>query len=126
MDFAGKLLIVDLTTGEIKHQKIPEKLVRQFLGGRGINAWLLAQHVGSGTDPLGPENVLALSCGLLTDTAVPSSSRLHVSARSPLTGLLGSSNVGGHFGAELQAAGIQTLLITPRWRFCGAPACESQ
>ncbi|MFB0533989.1 MAG: aldehyde ferredoxin oxidoreductase N-terminal domain-containing protein [Anaerolineae bacterium] len=45
---------------------------------------------------------------------VPSSSRLHVSARSPLTGPLGSSNVGGHFGAELRAAAVQTLLIQGR------------
>ena len=116
MDFVGKLLIVDLTTGEIEHQKMPETLARQFLGGRGINAWLLAQNIGPETDPLGPENVLALSCGLLTGTEAPSSSRLHVSARSPLTGLLGSSNVGGHFGAELRAAGVQTLLIRGRAR----------
>jgi aldehyde:ferredoxin oxidoreductase len=114
MDFVGQLLTVDLTTGEIEHQKMPEKLLEQFLGGRGINAWLLAQHVGPGTEPLGPGNVLALSCGLLTGTDAPSSSRLHVSARSPLTGLLGSSNVGGHFGAELRAAGVQTLLIRGR------------
>ncbi|MDH4137396.1 MAG: aldehyde ferredoxin oxidoreductase, partial [Anaerolineae bacterium] len=114
MDFVGKLLIVDLTTGEIEHQKMSEKLVRQFLGGRGINAWLLAQHIGPGTNPLGPDNVLAFSNGLLTGTDAPSSSRLHVSARSPLTGLLGSSNVGGHFGAELRAAGVQTLLIRGR------------
>jgi aldehyde:ferredoxin oxidoreductase len=114
VDFVGQLLSVDLTTGEIEHPKIPDKLLRQFLGGRGINAWLLAQHVGPGTDPLGPENVLGVSCGLLTGTEAPSSSRLHVSARSPLTGLLGSSNVGGHFGAVLRAAGVQTLLIRGR------------
>jgi len=114
MAFVGKLLTVDLTTGEIEHQKMPGKLLRQFLGGRGINAWLLAQHVGPGTEPLGSGNVLAFSCGLLTGTDAPSSSRLHVSARSPLTGLLGSSNVGGHFGAELRAAGVQTLFIRGR------------
>ena len=111
MDFVSKLLVVDLTTEEIECTYLPEALARQFLGGRGINAWLLAQYVGPETDPLGPENVLALSCGLLTGTDAPSSSRLHVSARSPLTGLLGSSNVGGHFGAKLRAAGVQTLLI---------------
>ncbi|MDY7078976.1 MAG: aldehyde ferredoxin oxidoreductase family protein [Chloroflexota bacterium] len=107
----SKLLIVNLTTGEIKWTELPETLVRQFLGGRGINACLLARYVGPTTDPLGPENVLVLSCGLLTGTQAPASSRLHLGARSPLTGLLGSSNVGGHFGAELRAAGVQALLI---------------
>jgi len=107
----GKLLIVNLTTEEAEWTDLPEMVARQFLGGRGINAWLLAEHVGPETDPLGPENVLVLSCGLLTGTEAPSSSRLHLGARSPLTGLLGSSNVGGHFGAALRAAGVQALLI---------------
>ena len=107
----GKLLTINLTTEEIKWADFPGALARRFLGGRGINAWLLAEHIGPGTDPLGPENILMLSCGLLTGTRVPSSSRLHVGARSPLTGLLGSSNVGGHFGAGLRAAGVNTLLI---------------
>jgi aldehyde:ferredoxin oxidoreductase len=110
----GRLLTVDLTTEEIALADFPEDLARRFLGGRGVNAWFLAQHVDAGTDPLGPENVLVFSCGLLTGTQAPSSSRLHVGARSPLTGLLGSSNVGGYFGAELRAAGVQTLLIRGR------------
>jgi len=116
MNFVGKLLGVNLATEEIEFRDSRDTPTRRFLSGRGINSWLLAQHVDHGTDPLGPDNVLALSCGLLTGTEAPSSSRLHVSARSPLTGLLGSSNVGGHFGAELRAAGIQTLLIRDRAR----------
>ena len=91
-----------------------EELASRFLGGRGLNARQLLERVGPGTDPLGPENVLILSCGLLTGTQAPASSRLHVGARSPLTGLLGSSNVGGHFGAELRAAGFQSVLIRGR------------
>jgi aldehyde:ferredoxin oxidoreductase len=116
MGFLGKLVAVDLTSEEIECRRIPEELTRQFLSGRGINAWLLAQHIAPETDPLGPENVLVFSCGLLTGTEAPASSRLHVSSLSPLTGLLGSSNVGGHFGAQLRAADIQVLLIRGRAR----------
>ena len=112
----GILLTVDLTTGKIERTAMPESLLRRFLGGRGINARLLAEHVAAETDPLGADNVLVFSNGLLTGTKAPISARLHVGALSPLTGLLGSSNVGGHFGAELRAAGIQTLLITGRAR----------
>jgi aldehyde:ferredoxin oxidoreductase len=114
MDFSAKMLTVNLSDGEIGRVDLPEIITRQWLSGRGINAWLLAQHVEPGTDPLAPENILALSCGLLTGTPAPSSSRLHVNALSPLTGLLGSSNVGGHFGAELRAAGFHTLLVRGR------------
>jgi len=113
-DFLGRLLTVDLTSREVEVADFPEEPAHKFLGGRGLNAWQLLEHVGSGTDPLGSENVLILSCGLLTGTQAPASSRLHVGARSPLTGLLGSSNVGGHFGAELRAAGFQSVLIRGR------------
>ncbi len=113
-DFLGRSLVVDLTSREVKVTDFPEGLACEFLGGRGVNVWQLLEHVGPGTDPLGPENVLIFSCGLLTGTQAPASARLHVGARSPLTGLLGSSNVGGHFGAELRAAGFQSALIRGR------------
>jgi aldehyde:ferredoxin oxidoreductase len=113
-NFLGKLLTIDLTNREVQIADFPEELARRFLGGRGFNAWRLLEHIGLETDPLGPENVLILSCGLLTGTQAPASSRLHIGARSPLTGLLGSSNVGGHFGAELRAAGFQSVLIRGR------------
>jgi aldehyde:ferredoxin oxidoreductase len=108
------LLTVDLSEERVEQSDLPESLVRRFLGGRGINAWLLAKNLGPEVDPLGPENVLVLSCGLLTGTEAPASSRLHVGARSPLTGLLGSSNVGGHFGAALRAAGYQAVVVRGR------------
>lgn len=114
MTFVGKMLSVDLSTEEIRRLDLSEAITRQFLSGRGINTRLLAQHIEPDTDPFAEESVLILSCGLLTGTAVASSSRLHVNAISPLTGLLGSSNVGGYFGAELRAAGVQTLLIRGR------------
>jgi len=114
MPFVARMLSVDLSSGEIDRQDLPEAVTQQFLSGRGINAWLIAQHLRPDCDPLAPENVLVLSSGLLTGTAVASSSRLHVNAVSPLTGLLGSSNVGGYFGAELRAAGVQTLLVQGR------------
>ena len=82
-----------------------------YLGGRGFNAQFLYRNLPGDADPLGPENILIFSCGLLTGTAAPASSRLHINARSPLTGLLGSSNVGGGFGAELRVCGIQSLIF---------------
>jgi aldehyde:ferredoxin oxidoreductase len=114
VDFTGDLLTVDLTTGRLERGGLSDELSQRFLGGRGINVRLLAQHTGPDTDPLGPDNVLVFSCGLLTGTEAPASSRLHVGARSPLTDLLGSSNVGGRFGAELRAAGVQVLVLRGR------------
>jgi aldehyde:ferredoxin oxidoreductase len=70
--------------------------------------------MGPGIEPLGPENVLVFSCGLLTGTSSPASTRLHINSLSPLTGLLGSSNVGGDFGPALRACHIQTLVLRGR------------
>jgi len=114
MAFLGKSLDVDLTEGRIEISNLSEELVRKFLGGRGINAWLLHQHAAEGVQPLEPGNILILSCGLLTGTAAPASSRLHVSSKSPLTGIMGSSNVGGGFGAKLYSTGFQCILIRGR------------
>ena len=109
--FLGRRLDVNLSDNTIHASSLPERLVRTFFAGRGLNAWLLYQATGERTAPLGPENVLILSCGLLTGAGAPVSSRLHVSARSPLTGILGSSNVGGACAIGLHANGFQCLLI---------------
>lgn len=111
MVLLGKLLDVNLTEGKTRISALPEELIRKLLVGRGLNAWLLYQRVGEGVNPLGPRNILILSCGLLTGTVAPASSRLHVTSKSPLTGLLGSSNVGGGFGAELRSTGFQCIVI---------------
>jgi aldehyde:ferredoxin oxidoreductase len=111
MSFLGKILDIDLHAGTSKLLPFPKELTWHYLGGRGFNVQFLYRNLPAHTDPLGPENLLLFSCGLLTGTAAPASSRLHINARSPLTGLLGSSNVGGGFGAQLRACGIQSLIF---------------
>ncbi|MHB1130981.1 MAG: aldehyde ferredoxin oxidoreductase family protein [Chloroflexota bacterium] len=107
----GRVLSVDLSSGRVEASEYSLDLARLLLAGRGASSHYLCQLVTPQTDPLGAENPLLFCAGLLTGTAAPASSRLHVGARSPLTGLLGSSNVGAHFGAALRAAGWQALLL---------------
>ena len=111
MAFLGQVLEIDLSSGSLKFRPFPEELIWRYLGGRGFNVQFLYNSLPGHTDPLSPDNILLFSCGLLTGTAAPASARLHVNARSPLTGLLGSSNVGGGFGAQLRSCGIQSLII---------------
>jgi len=110
----GNILDVDLSGGTVTVSPYPEAMTRQCLGGRGYNVEHLFSRLPAGTDPLGPENILMISCGLLTGTSAPASSRVHVNALSPQTGILGSSNVGGYFGSRLNAAGVQTLILRGR------------
>lgn len=107
----GRILEVDLGTGHWAFSRYPQEVCEQFLGGRGFNARLLYREIPAGIEPLGPENVLLFSCGLLTGTPAPASSRVHVNALSPLTRILGSANFGGNFGTELRCCDIQSVII---------------
>jgi aldehyde:ferredoxin oxidoreductase len=109
--YMGTLLRLNLTNGAIRKEPLQEEILRQFMGGRGLNSKLLYDEVQPGTDPLGPENKIIMSPGPCNGTLVPGSSRFTVTAKSPMTGLLGDSNAGGFFGAELKYAGYDGILI---------------
>ncbi len=66
------------------------------------------------TDALGPENVLIFGTGLLTGYPVPNSGRMNISAKSPESGILGDSNMGGFFPAAMKKSGFDRLVITGR------------
>jgi len=106
-----KLAIIDLSTGNIEIKTIPLDLRKKFLGGRGLDAYLLYNHTKKGCDPIGPGNTLLISGGILTATCASATARTHIMAKSPLTGLLGSANMGGFFAPELAWAGFHHLVI---------------
>ncbi len=106
-----KIAYIDLSTGAVETRPIPLEARRKFLGGRGLDAYLLYNHTEKGCDPLGPDNTLIMSGGLLTATCASATARTHIMAKSPLTGLLGSANMGGFFATELAWAGFHHLVI---------------
>jgi len=106
-----KIAYIDLSTGTIETRPIPLEARKKFLGGRGLDAYLLFNHTQKGVDPVGPENALMVSAGILGGTLASASSRTHIMAKSPLTELLGSANMGGFFAPELRWAGFDHLVI---------------
>ncbi len=106
-----KIAYINLTTGDIEVKPIPMEVRKKFLGGRGLDAYLLYNHTEQGCDPLGPDNALIISGGILCATLASATARTHVMAKSPLTGLLGSCNMGGFFGPEMAWAGFHHLVI---------------
>ena len=111
MPLDRKIAYIDLTTGDIQTKPIPLDIRKKFLGGRGLDAYLLYNHTKKGCNPLGPDNTLMISGGILTATCASATARTHVMAKSPLTGLLGSANMGGFFAPELAWAGFHHLVI---------------
>jgi aldehyde:ferredoxin oxidoreductase len=107
-----KIAYIDLSTGEVEVKPIPLDVRKKYLGGRGLDAYLLYNHTQKGCDPLGPGNALIISGGILTATCASATARTHIMAKSPLTGLLGSANMGGFFAPEMAWAGFHHLVIT--------------
>jgi aldehyde:ferredoxin oxidoreductase len=112
--YAGKYLRINLKSGEVEDVILEPEIVKQFLLGSGFAAFLFKQELDKGCvpeDPLDPANTLYAFNGLLTGTFAPTGCRSSWCARSPLTGIWGESNVGGHWGAELRFAGYDGLVI---------------
>ncbi len=111
MTLNRKIAYIDLSTSKIKTVPIPLEIRKLYLGGRGLDAYLLYNHLEQGVDPLGPDNVLTVSAGMLVGAMASASARTHIGAKSPLTGFIGSSNMGGFFAPELRWAGFDHLVI---------------
>ena len=108
----GKVLFINLSAGSIKEETLSENIYRDFIGGYGITAKIMHDRMPAKVNPLGPDNMLCFMCGLLNGIPVSLTSRSVVSAKSPLTGTIGESNVGGYFGVELKRAGYDGIFIT--------------
>lgn len=109
--YTGKYLRVDLTTGKINDVPLPEEMAIGYLGGNGFGTKVLWDEVGPDVDPLAPENRLIFATGPLTGTAFPTAGRLEVIAKSPLTGIYGDANSGGHFTPELKHSGYDMIVF---------------
>ncbi len=109
--YNGKILHINLTTGDLTVEEPPESFFRKYLGGSALNMYYLLKEMSPGADPLGPDNVLALSVGVITGAPISGQSRLTATAKSPLTGGIGDAQSGGFFPAEMKFAGFDAFII---------------
>jgi len=109
--YTGKVLRINLSDDKTSTERLDQWEAKHFLGGRGFNAYKLYKEVPKGTDPLGPLNKLMIATGPFVGTMFPTASRFNVSAKSPLTGIFGDTNAGGHFASEMKFAGYDQIII---------------
>jgi len=111
LNISNKILIINLSNCSVKKEIITNDVLNKFIGGRGLNAYLLLKYIGNNIDAYDSENVIAISKGMLTGTKALSSARIQVSAVSPITNIMGTSNAGGFFGADMAIDDIVSIVI---------------
>src|SRR5216684_4342135 len=116
LGYMGAILDVDLTSGSYRVRELTQEMADKWLGGTGLGAHLLWEEGTYAADPLGPDNVMVWAPGPFAGTSVPLSNRFGVCARSPLTGVWGEAECGGHWANDLKEAGVA----------CIGPAGEKQ
>lgn len=107
----GKLIRVNLATGQIATEALNMTDANNFVGARGLGTKIICDEVDPKCDALGPENKLVFMTGPLTGTFAPCGSRYEVVAKAPLTGTIGAASSGGHFGPELKFAGYDGIIF---------------
>jgi len=109
--YTGKLLVVDLSTKEISTEPLRKEWIRQYWGSWGLALRYYWDAVTPEVDPLSADNAIVIMTGPFSGTLVPLTSRLSLVSKSPHTGTIFTSNVGGAFGPELKYAGYDGLII---------------
>lgn len=102
-------LRINMTDQTYSVEEAPEAY--RLLGGRGVTSSLVADEVPPLCHPLGPHNKLVFAPGIVTGTSAPTSARLSVGAKSPLTGGIKESNAGTAWARDLAMLQIKALVI---------------
>jgi len=125
----GKILTVDLSSGDIETKTIPNEIYENVLSGKGLGAWYLCKHIPEGADPLGPENILGFTAGALTGTGALMCGRWSIVCKSPLTGGWGDANCGGVFAPAIKQCGYDAIFVSgvsekPVYLYCDNKTAE--
>ncbi|SEW39422.1 aldehyde ferredoxin oxidoreductase family protein [[Clostridium] fimetarium] len=109
--YNGKTARINLSNGEIKVEKLDIDLAKKFIGGRGLGTKMIYDEGIATVDPLSEQNKLVYITGAMTGTKAPTTGRFMVVTKSPLTGMIASSNSGGVWGAKLKYAGWDAIIV---------------
>ena len=112
--YNGRALLVDLTRRTTRWQELDADVLRRFIGGTGLGAYLLYEHCPPGIEPLSPDNPLIFVTSPLVGSRLTTSSKFAVLTKSPLTGFIGDSLSSSFMATELKKAGCDALIVTGR------------
>ncbi|MFX1285296.1 MAG: aldehyde ferredoxin oxidoreductase family protein [Promethearchaeota archaeon] len=105
------LLRCNLHNGKITKEEIPERILEQYIGGRGLGVRYMWEEVSPDVDPLSQANKMIYAVGPLTGSYAPTSGRYCAVSKSPLTKTIFDTHSGGRFGSELKNLGVMALIV---------------
>ncbi len=105
----SKIIRVNMTDLQVTEEKLPDKYL--YDAGRALTSKLVCDEVSPTCHPLGPNNKLVFSPGMVTGTAAPCSGRISVGAKSPLTGGIKESNAGTPVSQKIARMGIRAIIV---------------
>src|SRR5690348_15164676 len=109
--YFGQALVVDAGSGTSSVLPLEEEVLRGYLGGAGLGAWLLHRLGPPGADPLGPQAPLAFVFSPLVGTPLTTSAKFAVVAKSPLTGLLTDALASSQFAIAGKLTGHDAIVV---------------
>jgi len=104
-----RIIRVDMTQQSVSIDPLPDEW--KLWGGRGLSAKILLAECDPACDALGPDNVLVMAPGVLSGTAAPTSGRISIGGKSPLTGGIKEANAGGNPGQDLMKLGYRAVVV---------------
>ena len=109
--YMGRILLIDLTNETAMEYPLTDEQRKETLGGKILANRILRDHLTGAEAPFSEENRIILSTGPLTGTGAPASARFEITALSPKTSGIVSSNCGGNFGLYLKKAGFDAVIL---------------
>src|SRR5215211_6886748 len=109
--YFGRALVFDLADETAEQLPLPEDVLRAYIGGAGLGAWLMHRLAPPGVGPLGPEAPLAFCFSPLVGTPLTTSAKFAVVAKSPLTGLLNDALASSHFAIAGKLTGNDAIVV---------------
>src|SRR6187397_738928 len=112
--YFGRALVVDVADASADALTLSEEVLRSYIGGAGLGAWLMHRLAPPGVDPLGTAAPLAFVFSPLVGTPLTTSAKFAVVAKSPLTGLLTDALASSHFAIAGKLTGHDAIVVVGR------------
>jgi len=111
LGFFGRVLHIDLSSRTWTVAEVPDQVLAQYLGGKGLAAHLLLEHAPPGVDALAPANPFIIATGPASSSGLPPASRYGLFSKSPQTGIFAESYAGGHIAPRIKATGYDAIVL---------------